>query len=339
MKREVIVSAGPIKTPQLLQISGVGPKALSEELDIASVSDVPVGENFQEHGSLSMGYNCKSMHSSVAKLSNEKCFPVTFEFDERMWREKTNKTWMDDQYELYLKNQTGYYTVTGDNNMVLLPFSTLHGEQAKPLLSKFKCRDARKYLSPDVDETTAKAYRRQHALILSSMTTDNQGVDEKTSLGQRIVFAKPLSRGFVRAKSTSIWDTPTINHRTFSHPLDLENMLASVRWTRKIMGTEEMAPLEPVETDPGLEVEDDAGLEDFIREGMNPGDAHGCCAAPLGTVLDTEMRVRGVTGIRVADTSSWPIIPGAHANQVSDIRNALCCVDTDCETGYSICSC
>ena len=234
-----------------------------------------------------------------------------------MWKDKTNKTWLDDQYELYLKNQTGYYTVTGDNNMVLLSFSMLHGDKAKPLLSKFKCRDASKYLRPEVDEATAESYRRQHALILSSMATENQGVDEKTSLGQRIVFAKPLSRGFVRAKSTSIWDAPTINHRTFSHPLDLENMLASIRMTRKIMGTVEMAPLEPVETDPGLEVDDDEGLIEFIREKMSPGDAHGCCAAPLGTVLDGEMKPRGVTGVRVVDTSSWPIIPGAHAAQVS----------------------
>lgn len=234
-----------------------------------------------------------------------------------MWRDKTNKTWLDDQYELYLKNQTGYYTVTGDNNMVLLSFDMLHRERAKPLLSKFKCGDASKYLRPDVDEATAEAYRRQHALILSSMATDNQGVDEKTSLGQRIVFAKPLSRGFVRAKSTSIWDTPTINHRTLSHPLDVENMLASVRTTREIMATAEMAPLEPIETAPGLDVEDDEGLIEFIRERMNPGDAHGCCAVPLGTVLDGEMRVRGVNGLRVVDTSSWPIIPGAHAAQVS----------------------
>lgn len=241
------------------------------------------------------------------------------DFDEQMWRDKTNKTWLDDQYQLYLKNQTGYYTVTSDNNMVLLSFSMLHGKGAKSLLSKFKCKDASKYLRPGVDEATTEAYRRQHALILSSMATENQGVDEKTSLGQRIVFAKPLSRGFVRAKSTSIWDAPTINHRTLSHPLDLKNMLASLRMTRKIMDTTEMAPLEPIETDPGLEAEDDEALIEFIREKMNPGDAHGCCAAPLGTVLDREMRVLGVAGVRVVDTSSWPIIPGAHAAQVSPL--------------------
>lgn len=236
-----------------------------------------------------------------------------------MWRDKTNKTWMDEQYELYMTNHTGYYTITGDNNMILLSFSMLHGDRAKPLLAKFKHANARSYLRPDVDDPTADSYERQHVLIMSSLETENQGVDEKTSLGHRNVFAKPLSRGFIRAKSTSIWDTPAINHRTLSHPLDLENMLASVRMTRRIMSTDEMAALEPVETDPGLEVDDDDGLIEFIREKMSPGGAHGCCAAPLGTVLDGEMKVRGVKGVRVVDTSSWPIIPGAHAAQVSSL--------------------
>ena len=235
-----------------------------------------------------------------------------------MWTDKTNKTWLDQQYEQYLNNHTGWYTVTGDNNMLLLSVSMLHGKkEAKSLLSQFKCQNPRQYLHADVDDETAESYKRQHKLVLASMATENQGVDEKTSLGHRNVLAKPLSRGYIRAKSPSIFDAPAINHRTFSHPLDLANMLASVRMTRKIFATPEFAPLAAVELEPGLEVDDDEGLIEFIRETMSPGEAHGCCAVPLGTVLDGELRVRGVEGVRVVDTSSWPIIPGAHAAQVN----------------------
>ena len=233
-----------------------------------------------------------------------------------MWNEKTNKTWLDEQYDQYITNSTGYYTVTGDNNMVLLSVSMLHGDKAKSLLSRFKCQDPRKYLRPDVDESTAEAYVRQHQLILASMATSNQAVDEKTSLGQRNILVKPLSRGFIEATSTDIWDTPVINHRTFTHPLDLENVLGSLRMTRKIFGSQEMAPLEPIETSPGLEVQEEEELVEFIRQNMSPGAAHGCCSVPLGTVLDNKLRVKGVRGVRVVDASSWPIIPGAHASQV-----------------------
>jgi choline dehydrogenase len=58
-RKEVIVAAGPIKSPQLLQVSGVGPKKLSSALGIESIVDLPVGENFHDHGTVNIEYNSK----------------------------------------------------------------------------------------------------------------------------------------------------------------------------------------------------------------------------------------------------------------------------------------
>jgi choline dehydrogenase len=59
--KEVILAAGALHTPQLLQLSGVGPKSLLSSLDIPLVSDVPgVGSNLQDQTSLFFMYNCES---------------------------------------------------------------------------------------------------------------------------------------------------------------------------------------------------------------------------------------------------------------------------------------
>jgi choline dehydrogenase len=56
---EIIVAAGPGKSAQILQVSGVGPKKLLNEIGVDLVAELPVGEGFQDHTTLSLGYNCE----------------------------------------------------------------------------------------------------------------------------------------------------------------------------------------------------------------------------------------------------------------------------------------
>lgn len=58
-KQEVVLAAGSGHTPQLLQLSGIGPKSLLQSLGIKTVVDLPgVGSNFQDHAVLYVGANC-----------------------------------------------------------------------------------------------------------------------------------------------------------------------------------------------------------------------------------------------------------------------------------------
>lgn len=58
-KKEVIISAGTVHTPQILQLSGIGPQNLLESANITVLVDMPgVGQNFQDHAYLSVGYRC-----------------------------------------------------------------------------------------------------------------------------------------------------------------------------------------------------------------------------------------------------------------------------------------
>ena len=61
--REVIVAAGPAKSPQLLQVSGVGPQGLSEAIGVIPVANIPVGENLQDHASIRLTYDRKYCQS------------------------------------------------------------------------------------------------------------------------------------------------------------------------------------------------------------------------------------------------------------------------------------
>jgi choline dehydrogenase-like flavoprotein len=60
--KNIIMASGAINTPRLLQLSGIGPKALLESLDIKTLVDAPgVGANFQDHPAMYLSYTCKFM--------------------------------------------------------------------------------------------------------------------------------------------------------------------------------------------------------------------------------------------------------------------------------------
>lgn len=60
VQKEVLLAAGGIHTPQILQLSGIGPRALLDTLGIETLSDLPgVGQNLQDHATLTISYNCE----------------------------------------------------------------------------------------------------------------------------------------------------------------------------------------------------------------------------------------------------------------------------------------
>lgn len=79
--KEVILSAGAIHSPKLLQVSGIGPESLLEAAGIETVVDLPgVGQNFQDHSSF--GAVIERTYSSTAFATHEKCMLTTIIGDE-----------------------------------------------------------------------------------------------------------------------------------------------------------------------------------------------------------------------------------------------------------------
>ena len=125
------------------------------------------------------------------------------------------------------------------------------------------------------------------------------------------------SRGRVSLVSQDPKAAPKIALNLFSEPEDFESMREGVRAARAIYGSGPQAELIDRETIPGAHVQSDAELDQSIREfgGITHHPA-GTCAMGIGpdAVVDPQLRVRGVSGLRVVDASVMPTIPGGNTN-------------------------
>ena len=128
---------------------------------------------------------------------------------------------------------------------------------------------------------------------------------------------RPRSEGEVRLRSADPADPPAIHLNFFSTPEEMESMVAAVRLAREIAGTDPLSPKAGVNSDPGPGVMSDEQIEAWIRAEVQHV-YHAACTCRMGAegdgVLDEQLRVRGVEGLRVADASSFPRIPGGNTN-------------------------
>jgi len=121
---------------------------------------------------------------------------------------------------------------------------------------------------------------------------------------------RPASRGELRLRSADPTDAPIIEPRYFSDPSDMPTLMRGIRRLRGILRNEALQSLVDHELMPGQSVvDDDQALADSIREHANTTHHFiGTCrmGADAGSVVDPELRVRGVGGLRVIDASIMP---------------------------------
>ncbi len=146
----------------------------------------------------------------------------------------------------------------------------------------------------------------------------NHGLGRETtpaiSLGP--VLLRPRSVGRIRLSSAELSAPPEIDPRYGSDPRDLDSLVAGIRLARRVLAAPALAPWHPEEVLPGLAcAEDDLdALRAHVRAtGETLYHPVGTCrmgaAADPGAVLDPQLRVRGVAGLRVVDASVMPVIP------------------------------
>lgn len=121
------------------------------------------------------------------------------------------------------------------------------------------------------------------------------------------------SRGQVKLRSSDPSAAPILNANYLSAPADVENLIRGVRLARKILNAPSLSKYMDGELMPGPSVTDDqASLEEYVRNhAQNAFHPAGTCAMGVGeyAVVDLQLRVHGVSGLRVADASVMPIIP------------------------------
>ncbi len=128
---------------------------------------------------------------------------------------------------------------------------------------------------------------------------------------------KPKSRGHVRALSADPYQHPEIRFNYLESEEDREGFRRCVRLTREIIGQPAMDPYRGEELAPGAHVQTDEEIDAFVRANME-STMHPCGSCRMGedemAVVDSELRVRGIQGLRVIDSSVFPTEPNGNLN-------------------------
>jgi choline dehydrogenase len=273
--KEVILAGGAVNSPQLLQVSGIGPAALLAEHGIAVIADLPgVGENLQDHYVIATTYRLKAGTVSVNELTRGVRFLG-----------ETAK---------YLFGRKGLLTLSAAHIAAFV--------KSRPDLS-----------SPDI----------QFHILPATMDVEKLMNEQKMELeklpGLTIApcQVRPESRGYIRIKSADATVYPAIQPNYLSNPLDQEVAVASLNWGRKIAAQPALAPWIDHELLPGEAVDGDEALLAFARmAGSTIYHPVGTCQMGHGpeAVVDPQLRVRGIEGLRVVDASIMPRLVSGNTN-------------------------
>lgn len=270
--REVILSAGPYKSPQMLMLSGIGPADHLREFGIDVVHDLPgVGGNLSEHPNM----------LAIFKARNKGTFLEQLRLDRAV--------------------------VSGARWHLLRKGPFTNNGAAAVIFAKTE-----RYLDrPDVQ------------LVCSSVANDAKlwfpalTAPAIHSFTARVGTLYPRSRGWVKLGSADPDASPRIQFNLFTERSDMEDMIKAMRLTREIYNSGKQKDLIEDEIFPGKDVKTDAELEAVIRStALVRQHALGTCTMGVtpGSVVDPELRVHGIAGLRVVDASVMPEEPGGNTN-------------------------
>jgi choline dehydrogenase len=270
-RREVILSAGALQSPQLLQLSGVGPTALLQRFGIPVVHALPgVGENLQDHLQARVIYRCTKRITTNDVLRSP-------------WRTLA----MGVQF---LVARRGPMAVGINQGGI------------------FARTDAA-LVRPDV---------QFHVATLSSDMAGSP-VHDFSGFTMSVCQLQPESRGHVHLKSRDPFAAPAMQPNYLSTPHDRATLVAGIRLARKLATTRALAPYVASEYRPGPSAASDDDLLEFAKNTAGTiFHPSGTCkmgprADPLA-VVDPELHVHGIGGLRVVDCSIMPTLVSGNTN-------------------------
>lgn len=296
-RREVILAAGAIGSPQILQLSGIGQSELLKKHNIAIVKDLPgVGHHLQDHVSTAISY---SVNGGVA-LQNA---------------------------------STTSYT---DSAIAYLGLADLLGSQkeADQFISRAKKLTA-SYISKAADSHTPacvrKGWTRTMGMLLTDLLSEKspsgfngsaKGAMEilLSTMNQHIgieqALQAPFSRGSVKIRSSDAFQAPDIDTAYLSHPADIQLLLAGYAFSRKLASSDALKPYIDQESSATSGLSTKAQIEQWLRAtvGTEYHLSSSCSMLPEdeGGVVGADLKVHGFLNLRVADASVIPISPTTH---------------------------
>ncbi|KAH7079975.1 choline dehydrogenase-like protein [Paraphoma chrysanthemicola] len=299
-RKEVILAAGSVHTPQILQLSGIGARSHLDTQDIKVVSDLPgVGQNLQDHLVLKVTHNYTSnIFPNGGTLQN-------------------NATYRAEQRALYDGGQPSAFdlTATTGNLMIQLPLSNWTVNSSS-IIAQAKRFDPAVMLGNDSNNSVLRGFEKQRTAMINNIDTSAVGgLSWNTGPETSIYMTRPFSRGSIKINSTNIFDAPLIDYGALLDPTDLEILYAIYMKNRELMATPHLSNLGPIENGPAPGIDDEKEIKEKLKKALAPSNAHQCCTAAMmkredGGVVDPQNKVYGTEGLSVVDASVWPIIVG-----------------------------
>ncbi|PNS18339.1 Cellobiose dehydrogenase [Sphaceloma murrayae] len=287
--REVIMAAGAIKTPQLLKLSGIGPRDELEAFRISVRIDLEgVGKNLQDHQLLSLTYPERtSAYSSSGLFQNAK--------------------------------SSMRVPSVGPQEAIALPPLARISNSTSLLTTLIELQSASQFLLNGTDATIIAGFRTQLSFLVEAVRSTVRSSWEiigSNEGGWTIANRRPLSRGEVTLQSSTPFSAPVVDPRYGANPVDFDFILEAILFANRLFTT---APFRSANTSIIRSVMSSSNMtamQQLVRERLQTSYNFAGTAAMLpknlGGVINSQLLVYGTSNLRVVDASIIPLIPASN---------------------------
>ncbi|KAI1385849.1 putative glucose-methanol-choline oxidoreductase [Hypoxylon trugodes] len=314
--KEVIIAAGALQSPKVLELSGIGDAELLRTHGIELIQHLPaVGENLHDHPQCAISFEAIDGVDTLDALLRQ------------------DQEAIGEAMQEYASNKTGLLTSVGVYSYAYLPairsFNQGGGEALKKLLDQHRPAQARDQAYHEVAERTlldekqpSGAYLSvlaQHILPVEPNSDSPAGPVPGKFISIDLMLSQPLSRGSAHIQSADNSIPPVIDPGYLSNPIDLEIMAQHMQHIETIANSSPFTNLlkQPLAyRDPASRLTDREAAKRYLKSSaISMWHLVGSCAMlpkEKGGVVDNELKVYGVKKLRIVDSSAIPLISTAN---------------------------
>jgi choline dehydrogenase len=282
---EVILCAGAVQSPHLLELSGIGNPNVLQTAGIAVRHELRgVGENYRDHYALRMNWRV--------------IMPITL-------NEQTRGIALLKEIVKFYAQRRGALTFPPS---IVCGFVRTRPELETPDVQ---------FLFAHASYSEPQASAQGWTLRLLGKSPYGRGLDHAPGMTVTLYQCRPESAGSIHAKSPDPAAAPAIRPNYLANELDRQTLLAGMKIARRIVNNKALDRYRAFEMNPGDRCQTDDELLAFARQyGLTAHHVVGTCKMghdPMA-VVDEQLRVHGVAGLRVVDASIMPAVTSGNTN-------------------------